>query len=323
MWWLTERNWSTRHKGADDGLMAITVTVLAVVMFVMVAFSVDVGSAAAITQSAQNSADAAALAVATDCARTGNPSSVAPYLTNGQVPATMVPGCGNGAVTVSVSRTMSWTFGKLVGLTTYTQTRKAIANWGALASSTGTLFPITIGTCAFTSAFNVKITLHSHSVAGCSNPSGQFGFIQGGCTSQPQTIVAGQWLPGTTGNNLNGTGCTEASLNAMLNTDVLVPVWDSQTGQGSGAQYHILAYAVFHLTGWSTNGNSYGVGGTLGKQCDSSGDGGTNEHDNTPCIRGVFKGYSTQTGKIVPGVTCEDNILACVVYLAGPRQPDH
>jgi Flp pilus assembly protein TadG len=315
MRWLTQRSWLAEHKHDEDGLMAITVTVLATVMFVMIAFSVDIGSAVAITRSAQNSADAAALAVATDCSRTGSPSSVAPFLTNGQVPATMVPACnsgGTGAVTVTVSRTNDWTFGKLVGLTTYTKSRSGTAKWGALGSSTG-LFPITISTCAFTIQFNIKVTLHSHNAAGCSNPAGQFGFINGGCVNQ--TIVAGQTLPGTTGNNLNGTGCTEASLNALLNTDVLVPVWDTATGQGSSARYHILAYAVFHLTGWSTNGNSYGVGGTLGKQCDSSGDGGTNEHDNTPCVRGIFKGFSTQTGTVVPGLACKDNILACFVYL--------
>jgi Flp pilus assembly protein TadG len=330
MRWLTQRSWLTKHKRDEDGLMAITVTVLAVVMFVMVAFSVDVGSAAAITQSAQNSADAAALAVATDCSLTGSPSSIAPYLTKGQVPATdgtgMVPACdsgGTGAVTVSVSRTMDWTFGRLIpggGLTTYTKTRAGTAKWGALGSSTGTLFPITISTCAFTTQFNVKVTLHSHYTPACPNPAGQFGFIRGGCTSQPQTIVGGQTLPGTTGNNLLGTGCTEGNLNKMLNTDVLVPVWDTATGSGANAQYHIQAYAVFHLTGWSTNGNTFGVAvspppATLGKQCDASGDGGTNEHDNTPCIRGIFKGFSTQTGTVVPGLACMDNILACLVYL--------
>jgi hypothetical protein len=310
---LTRHNWSTRRKGGDEGLVAITVTVLAAFMLLMVAFAVDVGSAVAITRSAQNSADAAALSVATDCAWTGSPSSVAPYLTNGQVADAMTPACdsgGTGAVEVTVSRTHEWTFGKLVGLDTYTKSRAATAKWGALGSSTG-IFPITISTCAFTMAFDITVTLHSHDTATCSNPAGQFGFIKNGCVNQ--TIAAGQYLPGTTGNNLNGTGCSTASMNAMLNTDVLVPVWDSATGQGANAQYHILSYAVFHLTGWSTNGNNHG--GTLGKQCDSSADGGTDEHDNTPCIRGVFKGFTTQSGSVVPGLACRDNILACVVYL--------
>jgi hypothetical protein len=315
MWWLTQHNWSTRHKGADDGLVAITVTVLAAVMFVMIAFSVDVGSAVAITRAAQNSADAAALAVATDCARTGNPSSVEPYLTNGQVPAVVTPACnsgGTGAVTVTVSRTKDWTFGKLVGLTTYTKSRSATAKWGQLSSSTG-LFPITVGSCSFSDlALNQKVTLHGYEAPGspCSTPSGNFGFIAGGCTTQ--TIAAPTTLPGTTGNNLGGTGCT--SLNSYIGQDVLVPVWDTEVSGGTNSTYHIYVYALFHLTGWSTQGGN-NHGGTLGSQCDASSDGGVNEHTNKPCIRGFFKGFTTQRGG-TNGTPCvSGDFFSCLVYL--------
>jgi len=297
-----------RHRRDDDGVVAITVTILAAVLLVMAAFSVDIGSAVAIARSAQNSADAAALAIATDCSRGAGASSPTPYLTNGQTATST--GCNGGSVTATVRRTKEWTLGKLVGLGSYTKTRQATAKWGALGSATGT-FPITIGTCAFTIQFNIKVTLHSYAVPGCPNPSGQFGFIQGGCTSQ--TIVAGATIPGTTGNNLVGTGCNEASLNALLGKDVLIPVWDTAGGTGSNATYHVLAFAIFNFTGWSTNGTS--AGGTLKKQCDASADGGTNENVNKPCVRGVFKGFTTQTGTVVPGLPCKENILACFVYL--------
>jgi Flp pilus assembly protein TadG len=300
-----------RLKRDDRGVMAILTVLVAGVVMTFVAFGTDVGTAVSIARQAQNSADAAALAVATDCSAGNTPAALTTYTKPGQVPTST--GCNSGTVTVTVSKTQPTTFGRLAGLTSYTKTRSATAKWGALGSQTG-VFPITVSTCAFTIQFNVKVTLHSHNTAGCSNPAGQFGFISGGCVSQ--TVVAGEYLGGTTGNNLNGTGCTETSLNAMLNTDVLVPVWDSATGQGASAQYHILAYAVFHLTGWSTNGNSAGAPpSTLGKQCDASGDGGTNEHDNTPCIRGIFKGFTTQSGTVVPGLACKDNLLACQVYL--------
>jgi Flp pilus assembly protein TadG len=295
----------------DQGVVGVIVAVSLAFMLAGMAFAVDVGVARAATTSVQNSADAAALAIATDCARVGTPSSPAPYLKPGQTAPT--PSCGGGAVTVTVSQIKDYTFGKILGLGNYTKTRSATAKWGALGSATGT-FPITISTCAFTIQFNVKVTLHSHDTAGCANPAGQFGFINGGCANQ--TVVAGQTLAGTTGNNLNGTGCTEASLNALLGKDVLVPVWDTATGSGAGARYHVLAYAIFHLTGWSTNGNSFGAPpSTLGKQCDATADGGTNDKDNTPCIRGVFKGFTTQSGTLVPGLPCKDNILACLVYL--------
>jgi hypothetical protein len=215
---------------------------------------------------------------------------------------------------VTVNKTVNYSLAQILGKSSDDVHRSATAKWGALGSSTG-LFPITIGTCAFTMAFNVPVTLHSYAVPGCPNPSGQFGFIAGGCNSQ--TIVAGQNIPGTTGNNLLGTGCTEASLNALLGTDVLIPVWDTAAGTGSNATYHVLAYAIFRLTGWSTQGNN--AAGTLKKQCDATADGDpvlpAAADKNKPCVRGVFKGFTTQTGTVVTGLACRDNILACYVYL--------
>jgi Flp pilus assembly protein TadG len=301
----------------DDGLIAITVTVLAAVLLVMASFAVDIGSAVAVARSAQNSADAAALAVATDCARTGTPSSATPYLTNGQVGSTT--GCGAGTVTATVSRTRDWTFGKLVGLGDYTKTRSATAKWGALGSATGR-FPITFGTCAFTITFNVPVTLHSYDFGTCHNPAGQFGFVENGCTTQTIAITTPPTpLPGTTGNNLGGTGCSASMMDDLMNGgDLLMPVWDANNGTGSNASYHLVSFAIFDVTGWSTNGGS-NHGGTLQAQCDGTADGDpvlpAPTDKNKPCVRGVFKGFTTQSGTVVPGLPCRDNILACNVYL--------
>jgi hypothetical protein len=308
----------TQH--GDDGLATIFFVMLMVVMVGAMSLAIDGGNIFSNKQSDQNGADAAAMAIALSCANNG-PCTTAvgqPYInpagsTPGRSGQTLSASFATGEVTATVTKVVDTTFGSAIGVDQGTTQRSATAKWGALGSATNK-FPITISTCAFTIQFNVPVTLHSHNTAGCSNPAGQFGFINGGCTNQ--TIVAGQYLSGTTGNNLQGTGCSTASLDALLGTDVLVPVWDSATGQGSGAQYHVLAYAVFHLTGWSTNGNSFGSPpSTLGKQCDSSGDGGTAENDNTPCIRGVFKGFATQAGAVVPGLSCNNNLLVCFVYL--------
>jgi hypothetical protein len=40
----------------------------------------------------------------------------------------------------------------------------------------------------------------------------------------------------------------QAALAARLDTDLLFPVYDSVSGTGSGAQYDVVAWAVFHLT---------------------------------------------------------------------------
>ena len=115
----------TQHD--DDGLIAITVTVLAAVLLVMASFAVDIGSAVAVARSAQSSADAVALAVATDCARGAGASAATPIATSMRT--------GSPVAVVAArwwrrrSRTEDWTIGKLVGLGDYTKTRTATAKW--------------------------------------------------------------------------------------------------------------------------------------------------------------------------------------------------
>jgi len=295
-----------RLKLRDDRGGVLILTVLVMVMLLgAVALATDGSALVVAKRSAQNSADAAALALAQDCMRPGGtcPSSSSPYLRSGQTSSVST---GAGSVTVKVDERVNYNFATVLGRSGDTVTRSATARWGALTTATAP-FPITISTCAFTGmSFDVKVTLHSYDVPGCATGSGQFGFIQGGCTNQ--TVSVGNVLPGTTGNNLIGTGCTEASMNALLNTDVLVPVWTPPYSGG----FPITAYAVFRLTGWSTNGNS--AGGTLLKQCDASQDGGVDDHQNMPCIRGYFKGFATQSGGTTGG-TCNTNLFACYVYL--------
>ena len=149
-------------------------------------------------------------------------------------------------------------------------TRSATAKWGSLGTSTGT-FPIAISTCAYSLGAggipgtlpSAEITMHGNQ-QGCNGGPGQFGFLQGGC-STTATVNANGTIPGTTGNNLNGTGCSESDLVRYMTTDafgfgvgnVLIPVWDSYSGG-----YHIAGFAMFHLTGYSLQGNK--AGGTLG-----------------------------------------------------------
>jgi hypothetical protein len=307
----------------DQGIATIFFVLLMVVMVGAMSLAIDGGSIFSNKQSDQNGADAAALAIALSCANAG-PCSTAvgnPYInpagsTPGREGQVLSAAFGTGEVTATVTKVVDTTFGSAIGVDQGTTQRSATAKWGALGSATG-LFPITVGTCAFTIQFDIKVTLHSYAVPGCNNPAGQFGFIQGGCVSQ--TIVAGQNLPGTTGNNLGGT-CPnpEAALNSMLGKDVLIPVWDTSAGQGAGATYHVLSYAVFNFQGWSTNGGQ-NHGGTLQAMCDGTLDGDPVLPDtgdkNKPCVRGVFKGFSVQSGAVVPGLSCKDNLLVCFVYL--------
>ena len=49
----------------------------------------------------------------------------------------------------------------------------------------------------------------------------------------------------------------QSALNARIGTDLLFPVYDTLTGQGSNATYHVIAWVGFHLLpGSSISGNS-------------------------------------------------------------------
>lgn len=298
-------------KRDDEGAVLVFVTIGMTALLLMAAFALDVGQLLTHRERAQNSADAQALAVALNCANGLAMNNKLPALKTGQTETFDISSCaGQSQVQASVFRTAAFSF--MPGSATVAG--RATAQWGALGSDTG-VFPITVGSCSFAGlAENVKITLHSYAVPGCGTPSGNFGFVANGCTNT-QTVVVGNNIQGTTGNNIGGTGCSD--LNSYIGQDVLIPVWNTESGSGSGGQYHVMAFALFHLTGWSTNGNN--AGGTLKKQCNAASDGGTNDNVNMPCIRGWFEGYTTQGAVIVPGLACgptsSNPLLTCLVLL--------
>ena len=122
-----------------------------------------------------------------------------------------------------------------------------------------------------------------------------------GCSCIADGRSSATTVQGTTGNNLGGTGCSD--LNGYLDKDVLLPVVATpRSANGSHGQYHVVAFALFHLTGWSTNGNN--AGGTLDKQCDASADGGVNENVNKPCIRGCSRASPPRVRSSFLAVTC-------------------
>jgi Flp pilus assembly protein TadG len=47
-----------------------------------------------------------------------------------------------------------------------------------------------------------------------------------------------------------------SALDARIGTELLFPVFKTLSGSGSNAQYDIIAWIGFHLTGWSAQGNS-------------------------------------------------------------------
>lgn len=296
-------------KRDDRGVVTVLLALSLPVIVLLGALVFDLARQRPYKREAQGRADAAAVAAAVGCSKGSCAPAAASAAYAGNGVTVQSAACSSGSCTVTMHKPNDYQF--VAGSNNVPAS--ATAKWGALGASTG-VFPLTISTCAFAIQFNVPVTLHSYAFGGCNNPAGQFGFVAGGCTNQ--TVVFGEPLHGTTGNNLNGTGCTD--MNAFLNHEWLVPVWTTASGQGAGATYTVLSFAKFYVTGWSTNGNQ-NHGGTLAAMCDATANGDpvlpAPSDANKPCIRGYFKGFTTQNGTIVPGLACKDNLLACRVYL--------
>ncbi len=300
----------THHD--DRGIAAIFVVLMMPLLVLFGALVFDGGRAYLARRQTQNAADAGALAKATDCAL-GRPTTIfTAYETNGAL-LSNAPTCGTGTTTVSMSRNIAFMFSSGGG----DVTRSATAKWNILTTATG-VFPLTIATCAFTGlSFGQKVTFRARNFGGCSNPSGQFGWTDINC-SAPSTVTvgAGFGIDGTTGNTPKS--CTDVQLDAFVGKDLLVPVWDPNL-TGCGRTYCLTTFALFRLTGWSGNGAAhYGAPpSTLTKQCNASADGDLNYADNTPCIRGYFVEFTTQSGGYGSGgCNTAAALFACRIYLS-------
>jgi hypothetical protein len=83
------------------------------------------------------------------------------------------------------------------------------------------------------------------------------------------------------GVKFNSNGIQDA-MNTRIGTEMLFPVYDTLSGQGANAQYHIIGWVGFFVTGVDKNGNNGNVSGYFtrviwtGIQASSAGGGGPN-----------------------------------------------
>jgi len=48
----------------------------------------------------------------------------------------------------------------------------------------------------------------------------------------------------------------QGALTDKIGSELLFPIYDTLTGQGANAQYHIIAWAAFHITGTDAHGQT-------------------------------------------------------------------
>jgi Flp pilus assembly protein TadG len=283
-----------RRLRLDDerGASAVVLSLLMVPLLGFAALAVDIGALYAERAQLQVAADAAALAVASDCARgaCGDMFATAQSMVaaNDTAGTAAPPVLGNNpsSVTVTGSTPTEHWFAPVLGRDSTTVSATATVTWGAPGGGTAAL-PLVFSWCEWSAqtggalpstTAERTILLPKTSGTGCTGPghkflSGGFGWLttDGGGTCEA-TSRAGNWFTSETGNNPSK-GCEPEDLDSLLGRMVLLPVFDEARGGGSGGEYHVFGYAAFKLTGYYFAGQYKGT-----KAC-----GGSDR-----CIRGYF-----------------------------------
>ena len=119
------------HSDRDDGVATIFLVLAMTSMLVGAGFAIDVGQYVVHARSAQNSADATALAVATDCALAGAPiADYSQYRKTGQT--ITAPACGDHEATIAVTKDVE---GLFLRQNAGAVKRTATAKWGTLSGA--------------------------------------------------------------------------------------------------------------------------------------------------------------------------------------------
>jgi Flp pilus assembly protein TadG len=257
------------HRGdGERGAVAVVVALLLVPMLGFAAIAVDIGALYAERARLQTAADAAALAVARDCALgdCGDAQATATELVTANVGDAEAdePELGTGPSTVTVTGstpTEHW-FAPILGQESTTVAATATVAWGAPGGGTAAL-PLIFSQCEFTAqtggglpstTVERTILFPKTSSTGCTGSNGLFvpggfGWLTTGGGSCKATSKAGGNVDSEPGNNPSQ-GCTTGDFAALQGRTVLLPIFDRYGSSGSNAWYHVHGYAAFHITGY-------------------------------------------------------------------------
>lgn len=303
-----------RNERDERGAVAVWVAISIIPILVFIAVVADVGLLFWEKGQLQNGADAAALAVAQECAADSSCSGGAGTLADEMAALnanddsaasellSLTVNTSSGKVEVRASTstgsgtTIRHPFASIIVPTETTVDADATAEWGAPIA--GTTIPLAIAQCEFddlpaqpADTQNPQRTLllinNGNTAEPCANGfPGGFGWLDGtGCQAE---ISAGGIVGGETGiqPNPNKNGCSATYLNTLLCKTVLIPLYSATTGQGSTATYTISRFAAFKITGLKTGGaqsDAYCGGSPLSPEFPAGG--------NAKGIQGFFVKY--------------------------------
>jgi hypothetical protein len=270
-----------RRRTSDErGATAVLVALLMVPLIGFAAIAVDLGKAYAERARLQVAADAAALAVAQDCARgnCGDMQATASAMVNanetGSTAAPPVLASSPLRVTVTGDKPTQHWFAPVLGIDATQVQASATVAWGAPGAGTAVL-PLTFSYCAFVHqtgglSTTSPSTIHFTKTAtdGCTGPSGNavpggFAWIDPDAgTCNATSALAGQ-MTSKTGKSVPSS-CAATDFARWLGSTVLLPIFDVAGSTGNNAWYRVYAYAAFRLTDYCLSNQVYSPNAVCG-----------------------------------------------------------
>lgn len=267
------------QRESERGAIAVLVALLLVVLLGFAAVAVDIGLIAWTRTQLQTGADAAALAIAQDCAKSGTTAcqSTAPSkaqtltaanIANGNAAADTPVFPAPATVTVHVSARdktgpgLQLGFAQVLGIPRTDVDATATAAWGSPYAGTASI-PLAFSECQFNLTGTPQLlqyaggpTCSSSSNSGHTIPGG-FGWLKpdtGVCrvaiSLAHATITSKPGKP-------TPQECSSSDFMALIGQTVLLPVFDDAGSQGANGWFHIKGFAAFQLTGYNFPGKSY------------------------------------------------------------------
>jgi Flp pilus assembly protein TadG len=274
-----------KRRQGDRGAVAVWVAVLMVPLMVVAALAIDISAVNADRQRLQTGADAAALAVAQDCARGECTAAVTAASANQMAAANAPFGGANapeflqldpvaGRVEVRTSSEHDYLFAPIIGEAGARPSARSAARWGYPTGGTAVM-PLAFSYCQIwrqTGVTEVKdatgriiglnipagmapVTLYSagstSAKSGCAGPSGNlvpggFGWLAPTGACSATTTQIGVLQPTSPGNSPSNT-CLPSDFNSWIGRTTLLPVYDYVYDTGNNAQYRVFGYIAFKL----------------------------------------------------------------------------
>ena len=280
----------------EEGATAVMVALLLVPLIVAAAFVVDFGLIYWEVRQLQNGADAAALAVAQDCAA-GEPCTAAAAGPTAQryadanakdgasaILKVAIPGDdGPNCVTVTTGTrsadgepTLAHVLSRVIGIDSTTWKRSATASWGTMGS--GTTIPLTFSYCEWkvftgldftatqeqiTAALptDVRVIYHHTNSASdlndCDGPAGQD--TSGGFGWLDEEGPCSAFIENGEVEADTGASMSKACkavFEGLVGETVLIPIFVEVTGQGTKSVYEIGGFAGFEFHGYRFPGEA-------------------------------------------------------------------